>query len=139
MAIAYYLTIWNERIQIDPGAVRSMIVSSFSTKSNPLSGLLVANGVTINVVTEEPDDVDPSEARAPGVCVCFRIDKFDEYEVGMLRMLQITRRLLDRFAGDAVLAFEFEEVVLRRTGAQLILSNDPEFWTPVRREVFSGV
>ncbi|WP_437723392.1 SitI3 family protein [Sorangium sp. So ce861] len=137
MAINYFLVVRNRHQQINPGDVRKLIVSNFRPTVNPTSGFLISEGATVTVGTEGTEMAEEAGATRPGLCVAFQIDKFDQYESGITRMLQIAELILRKFEGDATLSFDFEETLLSRTDGQLAIFEIPEIWTSERKRLFA--
>ena len=67
---------------------------------------------------------------APTLRITFRLDKFDDTELGKIKLLRGTLELLRQTPSDAVLLFNNEDVVLLRAGGRLALNDRSGFWTP---------
>jgi hypothetical protein len=137
MALDYYLTMRRRDNHIDPGEVRATLLSGFHLETNLLSEILSDEGVSVSVFSEQHDFAGQEEGVQPGVCVAFRIDKFEKHERGIDRMLHIVDHILRRFDGEASLTFEFEDILLSRTAGHLTFAEDPDLWTPARRAMFA--
>lgn len=86
--------------------------------------------------------LDPSRAASTGspagevVMLSFYINVF-QYDDAVERMLGVVRWLLDTYPGDASLQWSSEKPLLQRIGDRLILGDEPDFWTPQRKALFS--
>jgi hypothetical protein len=133
MALDYSLTIQNTRDEIEPDQIRESLMCAFPLQNNPLSDLLVASGLSVNVFKEDDEDEESIfGAPFPDVCVAFRIDKFEHSEKGITTMLKIAIWLMSFFDEDMILFFDSEDVIFQRISGQLILNGAPEFWTESR-------
>ena len=137
MALDYYLTVRRKDNHIDPGELRTLLLSGFHLEANPLSDILSGDGMSVSMFSKEHDPAG-EEGAQPSVCVAFRIDKFDKYEIGINEMLRMVDHILRRFDGEASLTFEFEDILLSRTAGNLTFADDPELWTPDRRALFAS-
>src|SRR5262249_50375552 len=69
---------------------------------------------------------------SPSVCVLFRLEKFEDSEVGVITVLRVTIELFRHLSGDAVLLFNGEHVLLLRIRGRLFLNTGRGFWSPSR-------
>jgi hypothetical protein len=138
MALDYLFVVRVRNNRIDPCRIHHALMSGFPLKTNPLSDILSGEGVSVSVHQEEHERAEREGFIYPGVCVGFRIDKFDKHEAGMDAMLQMVHRILSLFDVEATLTFEFDDILLARTGTQLTYADDPEFWTPERKAIFEN-
>ena len=128
MALDYYLIIQNHNNEIEPRQVIESLTSTFSLQQNPLSDFRIAHGITVNVFKEDDEDDESYFGNSyPDVCVSFRLDKFEHYEMGMNIMLKIVIWLMANFNVDMILFFN-EQKIFQRMASQLSINNDSEFW-----------
>ncbi|MDM8553048.1 hypothetical protein QUF72_23425 [Desulfobacterales bacterium HSG2] len=71
MALDYYLTIQNIGNEISPEQLRESLADAISFQINPISGILMKPGLTVNTFEEEESAFG---SPWPDLCVAFRID-----------------------------------------------------------------
>ncbi|WP_437674248.1 SitI3 family protein [Sorangium sp. So ce131] len=139
MAINHFLTIRNRNRALDPDLVRKAITSESRSTIDPISKFILIDGATISIGYDDQGQPEGTGITLPGICVMFQIKKFNEYESGITRMLQVTERVLREFEGEATLSLDYEETVLSRVDGQLKNLDVPGFWTPARQAIFANM
>lgn len=128
MALEYMLRI---ATNLEPEKVLDFFASILELKKEP--DYLSGSGLIIYASPESElgrSIINDEFHFTPTVRVTFRLDKFDDMEIGKIKFLRGTLELLRQAPGDAVLLFNNEDVILQRTGGRLILNDKSSFWTP---------
>jgi hypothetical protein len=137
MALDYFLLIDLEDQNADPLSVRELLLSSFPPRAIATSRfMLQAEGVDVYISAEDPERAQRKGKSRPGISILFEINKFDKFDIGISKMLQMVNLLLRRFDGDAELSIQMDDVLLSRSGGQILLADDSEFWTDERKAIF---
>ena len=128
MALEYML---RTATNLEPERVLDFFASTLDLKKEPdqISG----SGLIIYASPESElgrSIINDEFHFTPDVRVTFRLDKFDDMEVGKIKFLRGTLELLSRTPNNAVLLFNNEDVILQRVGGRLILNDKSSFWTP---------
>ena len=69
------------------------------------------------------------DAEERKLSVSFRLDKWGDHEVCSAQMFMLVAALLQRFAGDAELSFEYETTLLARCNGELQRGESASVWT----------
>ncbi|UQA55736.1 SitI3 family protein [Polyangium aurulentum] len=137
MAIEYDLDMYANDRNLDPEEVRSALLSQFPLTVNPHSDTLSGEGLSVTVIELDREYCERRGHAHLGVSPGFRIDKFEEYDVGVENMLRMVAWLLHRFDVEASLTLNGERSLLTRANGRLMLSDVPDFWFPERQAIFA--
>ena len=90
-----------------------------------------AEGVSLGVGGVTPAVLRLTEQESgftPDTSVSFRVDKFDGLRPGLRTMLAVVQECLSACPADAVLLFNGEVPILRRSGGALVLNRSWGYW-----------
>ena len=126
MALEYDLRIASD---FEPSQVLGLLSQVPGFKEDTF-GQLIAPGLIVSAIPE--GDLGRSVIKDafnfdPTVKLTFHVDKFENWEAGMNNTIRACVEILLKTQGNAVLLFNGEYTVLRRTGGRLILSDDSDF------------
>jgi len=122
MALSYGLEI---EAELEPTRALHIIADDLGLERQ--EGVLKGPGVTVNVCKQDEFDKSVTEQEfgfRPAICVGFRINSNSEYEEGVRIVFQATMILLREVAGDAVLLFNYDTMILRRIDNQIIFDRN---------------
>lgn len=133
MALDYCLLVRNPNNELEPTCLKKDLLSTFHFQDNQISDFLVTTGLTLSIFKKD-DEYDKSffNSSHPDICLSFRVDKFEQYEVGIITLLKTTSWLISHLNEDMILLFNNEYILLQKSADQLTLNEDPEFWLPSR-------
>jgi len=130
MALEYMLRI---ATNLKPSEVLDFLSSALGLEAD--SEQVSGPGVIIYASTESERGrsiIEDAFHFSPTIRMTFRLDKFEDTELGRNTLLQATLELLQQTNSDAVLLFNNEEVVLLSVGSRLILNKNNSFWISSR-------
>jgi hypothetical protein len=131
MALEYRLRI---ATSLEPSQVlRSLsLLHSLETRSGQLSGPGVI-AIQVSPVSERGSSViRDAFGFSPTVDITFRLEKLENLDAGVRTVIRATLELLRETAGEVVMLFNGEDVVLLRKDGLLVLNNAWDFWSQAR-------
>jgi hypothetical protein len=131
MALEYFLRIATD---LKPPQTLDFLARTLQFEVEPDSSLS-GPGLTITASAESKigqSIISEAFNFTPTVRVTFRVDKFDDTELGRLSLLRGTLELVRQLKSDAVLLFNGEDVVLLHAKGELALNEQNGFWTAER-------
>jgi hypothetical protein len=127
MALSYYLEL---EVGLKPQQALQIVANAcpFQWQDNNLVGL----GIQIRAFEEKDEENQALTEQFFGfvhsLVVSFRISSNQDIEQAERLMIRATLALLQKTTGDAVLLFNYENIVLQRIKNQLVFNQD--FWDP---------
>jgi len=145
-SVYFDLTVSSEKRKLHPMAVGNMFIAKFGMSLHPhdaprrICEGLIATPYRFD--DKRPHDFSVLREHGPNLGIHFEVDVLS-YEVGLAKLVAITRWVLEQYDGDAKLEWNPEWNVeapplLTRTNNTLTLSDEPDFWTPERKAIMLG-
>jgi len=122
MALSYGLEI---EAKLEPARALHIIADDLGLERQ--EGVLKGPGITVNACRQdefEKSVTDHEFGFRPAICVGFRINPNLEYEEGVRTVFRATMILLREVAGDAVLLFNYDTMILGRIDNQIIFDRN---------------
>ena len=144
--VYYHLAIWGADPKVHSMALANLLLAKFQLSIHPR---YIAQRICEGLIAtpyrfddKRPHDFSKPHEQGDNLGVYFEVDVLS-YEVGLAKLVAITRWVLEQYDGDATLEWRpqwnaMEPPLLTRTNNTLTLSDEPDFWTPERKAIMLG-